>query len=362
MLVGPRQAGKTTLARSIGGRYFDLEQQGDRLRLDLAWPSLLGGEELIILDEAHAWPEVFERLRGAIDADRGRCGRFLLLGSVSPALMTHVAESLAGRLAIVELSPLLLGEVGAGRLADLWLHGGYPDGGVLGGRRYPTWQRDYLSLLAARDLPTWGLPARPQVTDRLLRMLAALHGQTWNASQVGAGLGLSYHTVDSYLDCLEGAFLLRRLRPWSGNLKKRLVKRPKVFWRDPGLLHALLLVRNGEDLLGRPWVGSSWEGYVVEQAIATAAAAGRPVDATFFRTSDGHQLDLVLDFGAERWAIEAKLSTSPSVGSLRRLETAAAMVGAERRFLVSRTPDPVTDGATWSCGLPELLEELRVTA
>ena len=182
-LIGPRQCGKTTLARSMAGVYFDLEQEPERLRLDLEWDGLVAGKALVILDEAQSWPEIFARLRGAIDDDRRRMGRFLLLGSVSPSLMHHVSESLAGRLSLVELTPLLSTELRAKASRDrLWFRGGYPDGGVLEPGPYPRWQLDYLALLAQRDLPAWGLPAKPQTTDRMLRMLAVLHGTIWNAA------------------------------------------------------------------------------------------------------------------------------------------------------------------------------------
>ena len=232
-LVGARQCGKTTLAGSLGGSYYDLEQEDERLRLDLEWPRVMASSDLVVLDEAQSWPEVFARLRGAIDADRARNGRFLLLGSVSPALMREVSESLAGRLALLELTPLSLGELSASDRAGRWLLGGHPDGGVLASaRRYPTWQTSYLALLAQRDLPSWGLPARPQATERLLHMLAAAHGQEWNASAIGKSLALSYHTVNDYLDYLEGAFLIRRLPACHADIRKRLVKRPKLHWRD----------------------------------------------------------------------------------------------------------------------------------
>ena len=226
-LVGPRQCGKTTLARSLDGRYFDLEQEPDRLRVDLEWETIIRGSALVVLDEAQAWPDIFPRLRGAIDSNRKRNGRFLLLGSVSPALITNVSESLAGRLSIVEMTPLLRSELRNDTQRErLWLFGGYPDGGVLNGRGFPLWQRDYLSLLVQRDLPNWGLPARPQLTSRLLRMLATTHAQGWNASQIGKSLGLSYHTVNNYVDYLEGAFLVRRLPPYSANIRKRVINAP----------------------------------------------------------------------------------------------------------------------------------------
>ena len=286
-LVGPRQAGKTTLARSLPGVYFDLEQAADRLRLDLQWDAALTGKSLIILDEAQVWPEIFPRLRGAIDADRSRKGRFLILGSVSPSLMVQVFESLAGRLSLVELTPLLVNELTDVPLSRTWCRGGYPEGGALRPKRFPQWQRDYLDLLTQRDLPAWGLPAKPQVTLRLLKMLAASHGHPWNASQVGQSLGLSYHTVNTYLDFLVGAFLIRRLQPYHANLGKRLVKSPKIYWRDTGLLHALLNVLDEEDLLGKPWAGFSWEGFVIEQVLGTLQQAGRHCEAFFLRTKIG---------------------------------------------------------------------------
>jgi predicted AAA+ superfamily ATPase len=239
-LVGPRQCGKTTLAKSLRGTYFDLEKEPDRLRLDVEWDKVAAGRSLVILDEAQEMPAIFPRLRAAIDEDRKRKGRFLLLGSVSPALMKQVGESLAGRLALCELAPLAADELPPARWDDLWHFGGYPDGGVINAARFPEWQRFYLDLLAQRDLPHWGLPARAATTQRLFRMLAAVHGQTWNASQIGKSLGLSYHTVNQYVDFLEQAFLIRRLPAYSANLRKRLVKAPKLYWRDPGLLHALL--------------------------------------------------------------------------------------------------------------------------
>ncbi len=359
-LIGPRQCGKTTLAQTLGGTYFDLEQESERLRLDLEWDGLAAGKNLVILDEAQSWPEVFTRLRGAIDRDRKRTGRFLLLGSVSPSLMVQVSESLAGRLSLIELTPFLRAELTTKVSRERhWLFGGYPDGGILKPKQYPQWQLDYLSLLTQRDLPSWGLPAKPQITDRMLRMLAALHGQAWNASQVGQSLGLSYQTINSYLDYFEGAFLTRRLSPYRANIKKRLVKSPKVYWRDSGLLHALLNVPDERALLAQPWVGASWEGFVIEQALGELSSRGRSFNAFYFRTSDQHELDLVLDFGKELWAVEVKLSSSPGPDDLRRLDIAADMIGATRRFLVSQTSRSSGDERRVSCNLPAFLKHLR---
>ncbi len=357
-LVGPRQAGKTTLAQLLGGHYFDLEREADRLKLDLRWREAVDSGKLVILDEAQAWPEVFPRLRGEIDRARRRKGRFLLLGSVSPNLMTQVSESLAGRLSLVELTPFVLGELRGIPLDTLWLRGGYPDGGVLGAPGYPQWQRDYLELLMQRDLPNWGLAARPQVTSRLVRMVAAVHGQRWNASQIGQSLGLSYHSVNSYMDYLSGAFLVRRLQAYRPNLRKRLVKSPKYYWRDPGLLHAILMAKDEDDLLSKPWVGASWEGFVIGQVLDTLAESGRKAEAYYFLTSDGREVDLVLDFGDAIWAVEAKLTATPSTDDFARLDKAADMIDADRRFLVSRTSENTESGNKASCNLPWLLEHM----
>ena len=359
-LLGPRQSGKTTLARSLKGLYFDLEQAPERLRLDLEWDEIVAGNDLVVLDEAQSWPEIFDRLRGAIDMDRKRVGRFLLLGSVSPALMVQVSESLAGRLSLVELTPFLWSELeSTAARSRLWLRGGYPEGGVLQPDRFPRWQRDYLALLAQRDLPTWGLPSKPQTTDRFLRMVAAVHGQMWNASQVGQSMGLSYQTVNSYLDYLVGAFLIRRLQPFQTNIRKRLVKSPKIYWRDSGLLHALLTVPDDRTLLAQPWVGTSWEGFVIEQVIGELNLADRIFDAYYFRTSDQYELDLVLDLGGKLWAIEIKLTTSPGPADLARVTKTAEMIGATHRFLLTKTSNTSYDERGGSCNLASLIDRIR---
>jgi uncharacterized protein len=356
-LVGARQAGKTTLAQSLGGAYFDLEQEPQRLNLDLRWDELAAGKDLVILDEAQAWPEVFPRLRGAIDAARSRKGRFLLLGSVSPAIMVHVSESLAGRLALVELTPFLISELPDAPVRRLWCRGGYPEGGVVAGR-FPQWQRDYLALLAQRDLPAWGLPGAPQVTARLLKMLAAVHGQLWNASEIGKSMGLSYHTVNQYMDYLDGAFMIRRLAPYQANLRKRLVKSPKVYWRDTGLLHSLLNIAGEEDLLAHPRVGASWEGFVIEQIIGILRQLDRTAEAYFFRTSDKTEIDLVLDFGSRLWAVEAKLTASPAPADMASLNKAADLLKADRRILVSQTVECVAGKREISCNIRWLADHM----
>jgi len=361
-LLGPRQAGKTTLARTIPGVYFDLEQEADRVRLDIGWDELTAARRTIILDEAQQHPAIFPRIRGAVDADRRRNGRFLILGSVSPSLMRQVSEALTGRIALCELSPLSALELPQRKETELWLKGGYPDGGILGRKGFPEWQRNYLELLALRDLPLWGLPARAQTTRTLFRMVAALHGAPWNASQVGGSLGLSYHTVNSYLDYLEGAYLVRRLAPYAANLGKRLVKTPKVYWRDSGLLHTLLGVGDMHGLLGQPWAGASWEGWVIEQVLIGLNLTDRHMEGPYyFRTSDGREIDLVFSLDGRLYAVEIKLTSSPSSEDFMHLRRAADLIGADVRVLISRTRRPAVNASEMSIDMRTFLDHLTTS-
>jgi hypothetical protein len=212
-------------------------------------------------------------------------------------------------------------------------------------------------MLAGRDLPAWGLPAQPQQTLRLLGMLAALHGQPLNASQLGTSLSLDHKTILGYCDFLEGAFLIRRLPAYFANIKKRLVKTPRVFWRDSGLLHALMNVTDLDQLYRQPWLGHSWEGFVIEQTLATLAAHGKWAQAFFFRTSDGQELDLVLDWGTERWAVEVKLTSDPSPGMIHRLRATGDMIGASRCVLVCRIAEPIRTDKLLVASLPVWLKD-----
>jgi predicted AAA+ superfamily ATPase len=338
-VVGPRQCGKTTLARELAAGYFNLEAPEDRLKLDATWPQVMKGPFPVVLDEAQCWPEVFSRLRGEIDAARKKNGRFILLGSIAPSLMRGVSESLAGRMATVELTPFTLAEV-----PDpdrLWRFGGYPDGGVLEADAYPVWADNYLRAMAERDLPTWGLPAKPLVTQRLFRMLAAEQGSMLNLSKLGQNLGLSYHTVSSYLDYLEGTYLIRRLPAYTPNLRKRLAKTPRVYWRDSGLLHALLKHAPGDDLFSQPWVGASWEGFVIEQILAAYVSRDEHIEAFYFRTHDGYEADLVIDHGRTREVIEIKLSSAPSASDQARLDVSAHLVKAAKATLICTIAEPI---------------------
>jgi hypothetical protein len=207
--------------------------------------------------------------------------------------------------------------------------------------------------MAQRDLPTWGLPAKPAMTDRLFRMMAAQQGSILNASQLGQSLGITYHTVQTYLDHLEAALLIRRLPPFHANIRKRLVKAPKIYWRDALLGHA-----PETDLWAQPWVGASWEGWVIEQILATRQARGETIEAFYFRTQDGLEADLLLQSGRQREVIEIKLTTTPAPVDFARLEKVAALTKATRQVLISRTRRSVADGNRWSVDVAQYLKSL----
>jgi predicted AAA+ superfamily ATPase len=351
-ILGPRQVGKTTLAKTLSKTYYDLELEQERLRLDIQWNNVIKSKEVIILDEAQNYPEIFPRMRNAIDIERKRNGRFLILGSVSPGLMQGVSEFLTGRIALCELNPFSVLEVDEKRDERLWLMGGYPDGGIIKEQHSPVWQENYLDLLAMRDLPVWGLNARPPVIKRFFGMLAASHGNVWNASQIGKSLGLSYHTVNSYLGYLEQTYLVRRVLPYHTNIKKRLVKSPKVYWRDNGLLHSLLHVHTADALLTQPWVGVSWESWIIEQILIFLNLSGSGYEGPYYlRTNDGYEIDLILSLSGMTYAIEIKLSSSPGKGDRERIEKTADMIGAERRVLISKAPSHVESQAFVSTNL-----------
>ena len=316
-LLGPRQVGKTTLARKVvrdlpDSVYLDLERPSDLAKL--ADPELfLGGHSqgLVALDEVQRRPDLFPVLRALVDEDR-RPGRFLVLGSAAPELLRQSAESLAGRIAFLELGPFTLDEVGATPEAmhRLWLRGGFPDSYLAADDRASLeWRLAFVQTFLERDLPQLGLrfPA-PQVR-RFWQMLAHHHGQLWNGAQLAGALGVSAPTVRHHLDVLAATFVVRELQPLHANLKKRLVKSPKVYIRDSGLLHALLGVTSRDDLLGHPGAGASWEGFALEQVLALHPGQ----DATFYRTAAGAELDLVLGPAGQRQAFEFKMGLAPTV-------------------------------------------------
>ncbi|HOW55142.1 MAG TPA: ATP-binding protein [Syntrophorhabdaceae bacterium] len=359
-ILGPRQAGKTTLARTISKAYYDLEIEEDRLKADLQWNDIIASDKPVVLDEAQNYPEIFPRIRNTIDAARGRKGRFLLLGSVSPGLMKEVSESLAGRIALCELTPFSIAEIDKAKDDELWLKGGYPDGGILGDKNYPVWQNNYLDLLSMRDLPVWGLPAQPPAIHRFFTMLAIGHGNAWNASQTGKSLGVSYHTATSYLNYLEQAFLIRRIYPYHDNLKKRLTKSPKVYWRDSGLLHSLLRLNTFDDLISHPRVGASWEGWVIGQVLDFLNNTGTQYDGPYYlRTNDGYEIDLIISLSGTVYTIEIKLTSSPSQGDMQRLRKTSALIGETTAVLISRTRDHLVSDALISTNPRMFLKYLK---
>lgn len=351
VLLGPRQVGKTTLALWIAEQqpsvYLDLERNSDRQILiepDLYLDEQAG--KLVVLDEVQQLPGLFKSLRGQIDMRRRNgfpTGQFLLLGSASNVLLHQLAESLAGRVRYIEMPPLLLEEVGGARLEGLWLRGGFPDSFQADtDRASMNWRKDFLRTYLERDIPALG-PRIPATTlRRFWTMLAHTQGGLLNAAALAEGLGVSGQTVGRYLDLLVDLMLVRRLQPWHENVGKRLVKSPKIFVRDSGLVHALLGLETMEDLLGHPVVGGSWEGFCLETLIAAAPTGTEPF---FYRTSAGAELDLVLRLpGGEIWAFEIKRTTTPKV--TRGFHLAVEDIKADRSVLVyaGERDIPLTQG------------------
>ncbi|MCC7311656.1 MAG: ATP-binding protein [Sulfuritalea sp.] len=348
-LLGPRQVGKTTLARQVAAGmpnavFLDLELEADRARL--ARPDLFFArhrDRLVVLDEVQVKPDLFTQLRPEIDAER-RAGRFLLLGSASGPLLRQSAESLAGRIAYLELTPFLVAELGAAvaghpaaAASALWLRGGFPRSFLAADDADSlAWRSDFIATFLARDLPQLGVTIPAETLRRFWRMCAHLHGQLFNASQLGAALGgVAHTTVGRYLDLLVDALVLRRLPPYLINIGKRLVKAPKVYVRDSGILHALLNLRSLDDLGGHPVAGLSWEGFVIEQILATLPPL---TTAGFYRTSAGAELDLVVEQAGRRIGFEVKLSTAPTVS--RGFWNACEDLGVSRAYVVAPVLEP----------------------
>jgi predicted AAA+ superfamily ATPase len=344
VLLGPRQVGKTTLARALAAEYpdavvLDLERESDRARL--AQPEAFFARHrarLVVLDEVQAVPEVFAALRPEIDADR-RPGRFLLLGSASGPLLRQSSESLAGRVAYLELAPLLIEEVGAspGAAASLWLRGGFPPSFTAADDAASfAWRTDLVQTFLARDLPQLGVTIPAEALRRFWRMCAHLQGQVFNASQLGAALGgVAHTTVGRYFDLFVDALMLRRLEPHFVNIGKRLVKSPKVYVRDSGVLHALLNIATIDDLSAHPVAGHSWEGFVIEQIIAAAPPLA---EFSFYRTTAGAEMDLVVTTGGRSVGYEVKLSNAPKAG--KGFWHACEDLGVTRAYIVAPVLEP----------------------
>jgi predicted AAA+ superfamily ATPase len=317
-LLGPRQCGKTTLARQLvpanSARYFDLEDPISLARLEQPLTALADLQGMVVIDEVQRRPELFPLLR--VLADRPETpARFLILGSASPALLRQSSESLAGRLEIVEMAGFDLSELGLEASEALWLRGGFPRS-ILANSETDSliWRRDFIRTLLESDLPQLGVRVPPVTLQRFWAMLAHVHGQQWNGAELSRSLGINQTTCRRYLDLLAGVFMVRLLQPWHANLLKRQVKAPKIYFRDSGLLHQLLQISDHDALLCHPRLGASWEGFVIEQLLA----AWRPEGAWFWATHGGAELDLLVSHAGRRIGVEIKRADAPRLSASMR--------------------------------------------
>ena len=341
-ILGPRQCGKTTLARHLVGNlpevlYLDLERPSDISRL--ADPEALfaaNASRMICIDEIQRVPELFPVMRHAIDADR-RPGRFLILGSASKELIRQSSETLAGRIRYLELTPFLLNEVvDDGALETYWLKGGFPLSWIAPDEVSSfEWRLDFIRDFLERDIPMLQSRIPAERIRRFWTMLAHIHGQLLNMASLAGALGVQGPTIRSYIDLLEGAFMVRRLVPYAANLKKRLVKSPKLYIRDSGVLHTLLNIPDRNSLLGHPIYGTSWEGFCLENILARCK---RTVQASFFRTVRGAEIDLILEQGRSRVAVEFKSSSAAK--PQRGFWTALKDLSIERAWIIA----PIQEG------------------
>lgn len=337
-LLGPRQCGKTTLARALAaGRratFFDLESEPDRRRLQNPELVLGGVRGLVVLDEIQAAPELFPALR--VLADRpSRLARFLVLGSASPDIVRRVSETLAGRIEFVELTAFDVREVGPSAWQRLWMRGGFPRAFLARSERdSAAWREGFIRTFLERDVPQLGISIPAAAMRRFWTMLAHFHGQTWNASELARAMGLSDKTVRSYLDILTGTFMVRQLQPWHENIGKRQVKAPKVYLRDSGLLHTLLGLPDRHTLLGHPRVGASWEGFALEEVLRAVA----PPEAFFWATHGDAELDLFIIVDGRRCGVEFKYEEAPR--TTRSMRIAIADLGLDHLWVVYPGPHP----------------------
>jgi predicted AAA+ superfamily ATPase len=351
-LLGPRQCGKTTLARCFvppeSQNYFDLEDPFSLARLDEPMTALSALKGLVVIDEVQRRPELFPVLRVLADRDP-LPARFLILGSASPALLRQSSESLAGRLETVSIGGFSIQDLGKESYENHWLRGGLPlsfladtDEDSL------AWRKNFIQTFLERDIPQLGIGIPAPTLLRFWTMLAHYHGQIWNAAEPARSLGVNESTTRRYLDLLQGVFMVRQLKPWHANLKKRQVKSPKILFRDSGLLHQLLGVRSLNDLVRHPKCGSSWEGYVIEEVIKLT----QPDDAYFWATHGGAELDLLLFKDGKRMGVEVKRMDAPRLTSSMRiamedleLDRLAVIYPGTRRYRLQEKIEviPVTD-------------------
>jgi predicted AAA+ superfamily ATPase len=312
-LLGPRQTGKTTLARMFAeeepATFFDLESVPDQRRLQN--PELVLGnlEGLVVLDEIQLMPKLFGTLRVLVDRPRQKT-RFIILGSASPDIIRSASETLAGRIEFIDLNGFDLTEVGSTNWKPLWVRGGFPRSFLAENEPDSlTWREGFIRTFLERDIPQLGIQIPATAMRRFWTMLAHYHAQTWNASELSRAMGLSDKTVRGYLDILTGSFMVRQLQPWYENISKRQVHAPKVYIRDSGLLHSLLNIPDIHALLGHPKVGASWEGYVIEQVLQII----HPTEAYFWATHNGAEMDLLFFYNGKRYGIEVKFNEAPEI-------------------------------------------------
>lgn len=367
-LLGPRQVGKTTLAFVMSAKalnkqvtYLDLELDSNRAKLANLEEYLRRYQnQLLILDEAQLVPELFPVLRGLVDERiraGERAGQFLLLGSASRDLFHQSSESLAGRIRFLELTPFSLSEVSVvDPLVDptekLWFQGGFPDSFLSDAQDSWDWRGDFIDTYLERDIPLFGPNVPAQRMRRFWQMLAHMHGQQVNFSNLGKSLEVTHTTIRNYLDLLTDMYMIRQLPAWAGNTKKRLVKSPKIYLRDTGLLHRLLSITEFDDLLGHPVIGASWEGFVIENILRTVGDKWEP---SYFRASTGSEIDLVLEQGKRHvWAVEIKRTLSPKVRA--GFHSGAETIGATKKWLIYSGEEryPLGNGVE-AIGLPEFL-------
>jgi len=348
VLTGPRQSGKTTLARQILSEdstgYFDLEDPVSLTRLEEPMTALGPLRGLVVIDEIQRRPDLFPVLRVLADR-RGLPARFLILGSASGDLLQQSSESLAGRVERIMIGGFSVQELGAGSLNQLWLRGGFPRSYLAlteGDSR--AWRREFIQALLERDLPQWGVRVPAMALLRFWTMLAHYHGQTWNASEPARALGVNPSTTRRYVDLLTDALMVRQLQPWYANVGKRQVKSPKVYVRDSGLLHQLLGLGSEKALLGHPKVGASWEGFVLEQVLAREAHD----EAYFWATHQGAEIDLILSRGDRLMGVECKRADAPRMTPSMRvalsdlgLERIAVIYPGSRRYQVAQGVEAV---------------------
>ena len=322
-IVGARQVGKTTLARSFIDRidkptsYFDLENPEDLARLADPMLALKDLKGLVVIDEVQRFPNLFPVLRVLVDRPRGQC-RFLILGSASPRLLRQSSETLAGRIFYHQLNGFMMDEIGPGNHMRLWLRGGFP-------RSYlarthtesDEWRRGFIRTFLERDLPQLGITIRSTTLNRFWRMLAHYHGQIWNSSEFARSFGVADTTVRNYLDLMTSALIIQQLPPWHENISKRQVKAPKIYIADSGLFHSLLNLKTFRDLEGHPKLGASWEGFIIQQIIRQSGA--HTDECFFWATHAGAELDLLVIRGQQRLGFEIKRTSSPQITPSMRI-------------------------------------------